>query len=272
MAKSTVVMTPEKSKKDIETLIAKANALIKANKLQDYYELMPKLDEAEKKYAELKATAVYTDLAKLPMPIIEAIKAYSYEIVRHKETTNKETHKVESLELVEKTRQIDLLKFCKHAKLDTDWQYPVQKFNQLLCLRSAKELKYSASEIKQVVDKYFLDEQARKIEMGETPDSNTQICKQCQRVIDGIIFNDDGKGNNTYKCNNHDIAYLIMCYTKKGKERLGVKTAQNDFLRRLIMDICYRILTNGRYTVEFKIKNDKKTVETNAEAPATANA
>ena len=37
--------------------------------------------------------------------------------------------------------------------------------------------------------------------------------------------------------------------------------------------LCYNnILTNGRYTVEFKIKNDKKTVETNAEAPATANA
>ena len=33
MAKSTMVMTPEKSKKDIETLIAKANALIKAKQV-----------------------------------------------------------------------------------------------------------------------------------------------------------------------------------------------------------------------------------------------
>ena len=88
--------------------------------------------------------------------------------------------------------------------------------------------------------------------MGETPDSNTQICKMLQKVIDSIICAADSNAEKPYKCNNHDVSYLLMCYTKKGKNALGVAVAKHDALRRLVMDVCYRIIANGRYDLEYK--------------------
>lgn len=246
-----------KLKSEMDKAIERGTKAIIKGDLPALYSAEETLSKQEKEYDKLVATMLYDELLATAEPIVEAIKRYSYKTLKHREKKSEgEDKKVIGLELVEKERQIDLLKLCEYSKnngaaqLPTDWQYAVSKLNQLLCLRTAKTLKCTDAEIATITKTYYLKEQARKIEMGKTPTSDTQICKALQTVINGIIFKDDGKGGNVYKCNNHDVAYLLGCYTKKGKKALALSVAKDGFFRLVITEICLRIIENGRYTVD----------------------
>lgn len=224
-----------------------------------YNKAIGELDEAEKKYATIVANTMYDEYAKKDNPIIEILKAYSYKTIGHRETPSKdkdESKRIVSVDAVEKERQIDLLAFCKRAKLDTDWQYTASKFNQLMCLRAAKEL---GADCKQIASTYFLQDTVKKIEMGATPTSNTQVCKLLQRVIDEMMPNETNDGKAIYKCNNYDVAYLDDLYGKKsGKAKLTVRVSNDAFLRRILVDIAHRLVTGGMYGVDgYKIDKNK---------------
>ena len=210
----------------------------------------------EKEYADLQARMVYDELAKEPNPVIAAIKRYSYTVIKHKEVKDTDSKKIAELSIVEKEKQIDLLKFCTYAKLDTFWQFAASKLNQLLCLRAAKELHFTASEIAKIAKSYYLREKAREIKMGKTPASNNALCKAVQRVIDTLLPPELDK-QNIYKCNNHDVAYLLMCYTKKGRSALSIAVAKDSSIRNLIMDICHRIIEGKQYTLEYTMVKEK---------------
>ena len=252
----------------IEAKIKAANTAIDKGVLKAYQDAMAELTELEKEYQAEAERVTYNELKVKPNAIIEAIKQFEYRVIRHKEITEKPSGKVSAVRLVEdKMRQIDLLKFCKAARLETDWQYKVERFNQLLTMRAATDLGLTAKEIKDLSKSYYMDEAARKIEMGETPTSNTQVCKMLQCVIDEILPPDDN-GKQIYKCNNHDVAYLNQCYTKMGKAKLSVTMAKHDFLRRLIMNVMYRIIMGGVYQVDckkVKTETTKPAVITTAE-------
>ena len=253
--KTKKMITLEGLIKGLEELVEKGNKAISAGRLKAFNDVQNELVEVEKEYAKLAATIVYDELLKQDNPIEAAIRKYCYGIIKHREVKS-DDKSVIGLELVERERQIDLLAFCEYShrfktgvQLNSEWQYNASKLNQLMCLRAAKTLKCSDAEIKHISDTDFLKEQARRIEMGETPISDTQIAKALQSVIDQIIFADDGKGGNQYKCNSHDVAYMLGCYTKKGKKALSLAVAKDGFFRLVIMEICLRILENGRYTV-----------------------
>lgn len=216
-----------------------------------YAKAIADAEAAEKDYATCAANAMYDEYAAKPNPIVEIIKAYGYKTIGHKETHSKdkdEPDRIISVDATEKERQIDLLAFCKRAKLDTDWQYTASKFNQLMCLRAATQL---GVDTKKLAKTYFLQEAVKKIAMGGTPTSNTQVCKLLQRVIDEILPNEDADGKPIYKCNNHDVAYLDDLYGKKSnKARLTVRVSNDAFLRRILVDICHRLVTGGMYGVD----------------------
>lgn len=217
--------------------------------LVGYNNALNSLTEAEKEYATIAANAMYDEYAKKDNPIIELIKAYSYETIGHREERNKDdNNRVVSVNPITKERSVDLLAFCKRAKLDTDWQYTASKFNQLMCLRTAKDL---GADFKAIAKTYYLKDAVKKIEMGGTPTSNTQVCKLLQRVIDEMLPNEDEEGKQIYKCNNHDVAYLDDLYGKKsGKAKLTVRVSNDNYLRRILVDIAHRLVTGTMYGVD----------------------
>lgn len=242
----------EQAKDTYDVALKEANDALGKNPidLAAYSKAMTKVDEAEKDYASLVAVAMYDEYAKKPNPIVEIIKAYSYKTIGHREvqSKDKDDRRIVSVDPVEKERQIDLLAFCKRAKLDTMWQYTASRFNQLMCLRTAKEL---GADPKAIAKSYFLQDAVKKIDMGGTPTSNTQVCKLLQRVIDEIIPNETDDGKAIYKCNNYDVAYLDDLYGKKSnKTMLTVRISNDAFLRRILVDIIYRLLTNSKYGVD----------------------
>lgn len=210
-----------------------------------------KQDELEQEYSKLVTITCFEELKNTDNPMLEAIKKYSYTVLKHKDLKDKETGIVKR-ELAERERQIDLRKldvYCKHGIAhDEHWQYTVEKFNQLLCMRAATDLNLDT---KAVANSFYMNELSKQIDLGKTPTSNTQLLKQLQSVIDTIVY-EDKDGKNAYKAKSQDVSYLVMLYTKKGKERLSVSTAKHDFMRRLIMDILHRIVTEKAYTLEYK--------------------
>ena len=163
-----------------------------------------------------------------------------------------------NLNTVEKT--IDLLDFDKYSGWmlanRKGWQYELERFNQLMCLKVALELGLAKGKLDKIKKTYFLTKVAEKIECGETPTSNTQALKALQGVIDAIIFDDDGNGKNKYKATSHDIAYLDHLIAKRGKALLTVSVVNSKTTRELVTHIIYRILTNGKYDVDYKKKKN----------------
>ena len=92
-----------------------------------------------------------------------------------------------------------------------------------------------------------------------------------------VEIEDNGKGKNVFRVNNHDVAYLLMCYTKRGKKTLTVAVAKNAYIHRLVLDVMHRIVTNKSYDLEYrmvsadKAKKNADTKEVKAE-PAKVDA
>lgn len=241
----------EYAQEDYEVAIKMANDALNKKPIayEDYNEAMRKLDAAEKAYALASANKMYDEYETKNNPIIEIIKAYAYKIIGHKEVYDKDKNNkhLVSIERIEKERPIDLLAFCKRANLDTSWEYTASKANQLICLRLAKDLD---ADLDKVAKTYFLQNAVKKIEMGGTPTSRTQVCKLLQQVINEMIPNEDEDGNLIYKVYNRDVKYLDSLYGKKNnKERITIKVCNDSYFRRLLLDIIYSIITNDRYRV-----------------------
>ena len=213
----------------------------------------------EKEYKDYAEREVFEQLAKEKMPVIAAIKRLTYSVKQIGETKDKDG-KINGFELVEKQRQIDLLKFCKYAKLDDSWQYEVATFNQSLCLRVADELGYTASELKKLAGTYYLAKEAQKLLDGKTVTSNTALTKKLQRVIDSILPPADETKGNAYKCNNHDLMFILMGYTKLGRNGLSIAVAKDGYLRNVVMRALHCIVTGGMYSVDYKTIKDAKMV------------
>ena len=258
-----------------ETIVKKIgeyNEALKENDLAKATRTEQELKDAETAYAEAKCTEVFGELSKSENPVKAAVEMHSYLVVSHR--VKREEGTVIGFEIVEdKVRQIDLIKFCEFCKLPTNWKYKVEKFNQLLALRTANELKMTKAQIKKICDSFYMSDLARQVEMGATPDSNTAICKQLQQVVDAILFEDNGKGKNVHRVNNHDVAYLLMCYTKRGKKVLSVAVAKNSYIQRLVLDVMHRIVTHKAYDLEYRMvsaEKAKKVSDTKPKAKAEA--
>ena len=150
---------------------------------------------------------------------------------------------------------IDLVDFDKYAEwtlgYEKGWQYKLEKFNQLMCLKVALELGLTKANVDKIAKTFYLSKVAEKMEMGETPTSNTQALKDLQSVIDGIIYEDNG-GKNKYKATSHDIAYIDHLIAKRGKSLLTVSVVNSRTTRELVTAVLHRILTNGKYSVDYR--------------------
>lgn len=241
----------EIAKDSYDASIKAANDALKANpvNLVAYNEAMNALDKAEKEYAKAKAAAMYAEYAKKDKPVVEIIKAYSYETIAHteKRSDDKNNPRVIAIDPTTRKRQIDLLAFCSAAKLDTHWEFTASAVNQLMCLRVANDL---GADVNKIAKSYYLREKAKEIKLGKTPTSKNQVCKLLQSVIDEILP-PDADGNSAYKVNSHDVAYLDALYGKKSnKNVLAVRVSNDAFFRRILVDICYRLITNSKYGVD----------------------
>lgn len=241
----------EKAKAKYDVSLKAANDALnkKPVDLVAYNKAIADLTTAEKEYAHEAAEAMYYKYKEKPNSIVEIIKAYTYDVLSHQEkkSDNKENPQVLEVTPVTKKRQIDLLRFCTVAKLDTHWELVASRVNQLMCLRVATQL---GADVSKIAKSYFLKDKVKEINLGKTPTSTNQVCKLLQSVIDEILPNGEDDAP-LYKVNSHDVAYLDDLYGKRsGKTALTVRVSNDSLFRRILVDICYRLVTNSKYGVD----------------------
>lgn len=118
---------------------------------------------------------------------------------------------------------------------------------------------------------YLFQDLAAKKKKGETPDSNTQIVKLIQTIVDQVAFKDDGTGKNVYKCTNHDIAFLHDAITKfEPKAKCAVSLLNERQFRSVMMSLFAHCVTNEKYAVLYK--NKEVTPENMSEKTNTSDA
>lgn len=249
-----LTLTGDTVRKDFEAL----NQAIKEGKsATDVDRLEKTLKESEDGFNAYQKSIFLNKLAETENPVLEALKNREYPIVSHKPLKDDDGtiigyHLAMPEDKDAKTKLIDIVDVCKKVDLSTEWQYDIQHLNLLLTVKTAQELGYTAEQIAKVNDSYAMSKVARQIKDGQTPTSNTQIQKLMQDCIDAILFIDDGKGANTVKANNRDFKYASVCYGRRSRA-LVVKVPNHNEMKNIIYDIMQRIVTNGVYTVDYKM-------------------
>lgn len=258
MAKTIV----EEIREKLEGYVGDYNKALLKKDFNALKEAETNIDGEVKAYKKAKQDSVLYALSQEEDPMMAAVKMLTYPVLRAKLV--KEEGEVTGMELVEQDARISLVKVAERCKLPTAWQYKVEKLGLLLSLRAAKELGIPARELKAMTKDYRMNDLSRKVEMGETPDSNTQIVAMIQSIMDEVF---PGKG----KANSHDAAYMWMAATRAGREAKTIKVCDGRLAHNLFADVANRIVTKGKYTVDYrKVKStESKTEPDKAAEPET---
>ena len=122
----------------------------------------------------------------------------------------------------------------------------LQSLNKRLTVKVARSLGVGPTELRKINDSYTMSELAKEIELGKTPDSNSQVIKHMQKVLDLL---DEGCG----KVNNYDLGYVMSTYTKRNSKRaLSVSCSKHTVLQTILLDVFHRVATGKEYSVDYK--------------------
>lgn len=180
-------------------------------------------------------------------PMLEAVKLMEYPTIRIHDTKVGEEIKIPHREIISVTKQIDLLDLHKYVGgagigKDPDWMHYAQKMNQLMTAYAATQLNVDPREI---YNSYDMSQVAKKIELGATPTSNRQLLTVLGEVIATMIGPD-------YKPKSYDVAYLKFVYGGKGRKALTLRCSNHKAFRKILMDICHRIVFDMSYDLDYK--------------------
>lgn len=241
-------------RKVAEDQLADVRKALRAKKLDEYALGMKKLSESVQELNKATCNVNYDAFMKTPNPMISAVKQFYIEVVKPKEERDQETGVVTDVKFEKKKARIDLEKLCEFGRLDKKWSYDSANLLALLSLRETDVFAIRPSDL--VKRSYYFISNVRKKQEGETPDSNTQIVKLLQKIIDEAIFVDDGAGKNIYKCTNHDIAFIQDAVTKMDtKEKCTIAMLNERQFRTVMMGVFAHCLGEAYRVRAAKIKS-----------------
>lgn len=196
----------------------------------------------------------YDDEGKLVgIPLVNALKKLRYQTMRYRVANDKETG-LPTCTTYYVDADIPLAYFERYAydvkKLDSagvnhDWIYLIEKFTQLMSVYICTEI---GADMKRLKDSYYIRDVARKLELGETPTSKTQIQKLLQKVSEAMI-------GTEFKTTSHDASYLMHTLVNKDKRSVNtVVFPTSKTVSGLIGDILHRVIIDGEYKMKFREK------------------
>ena len=236
--------------------IGKINASIAKATNAEVEKMLEDLVKCEKEFLSIRENEVYASLETAE----DAIRLNRFSTISHKKTS--ENGKMTGVEYAEKLVQVDLHKFCDRKGFPMEWYYEMQALNKRLTLKVARSVGMSTDELRKISDSYSMEKLAAEIDLGKTPDSNTQVVKHMQLVLD-LLAPESGK------VNNYDLAFLMSSYTKRSnRESLKVVCSKHSLLQSILTDVFYRVLTDKAYGVDYKRKPDTTGAAVPAAAPA----
>ena len=149
--------------------------------------------------------------------------------------------------------------------VDKNWIFYAHKLNYLICVRVAHEVMGDEEKKKQIAASYEMKDAVRSVLFPDNVDplkdidekkdliSNKNITVALRYVVSAMIGKDFGD-----KMISRHSRYLANAYATHDRKEIGggLKLVNDKQFTRLLMDICYRLLTNTDY--EIKVPNIKK--------------
>lgn len=241
------------AQKDADEMLASVRKALADKDLAGYTKAMASLSEKVKTLNECICKVEYAKFLEAEHPVIAAVMQFYIETIKVKESRDKNDGSISGVNFEKKKSRIDLEKFCEFADLDKSWAHDSAKLLALLTLRETDVYAVKPAELAK--KSYYFISAVRAKKEGETPDSNTQIVRLLQKIIDEAIFVDDGNGKNVYKCTNHDLAFIQDAVTKMDtKEKCTIAMLNERQFKTVMMSVFAHCLGEAYKVKAAKVK------------------
>lgn len=241
------------AEKDANEALEAVRKALAEKDLAGYSKALATLTTKVKTLNECICKVKYAEFLATEHPVITAVKEFYIEVYKVKETREKDDGSITGVNLEKKKSRIDLEKFCEFGELDTAWARDCSKLLALLTLRETDVYAIKPAELAK--KSFYFISQVRAKKEGETPDSNTQIVRLLQKIIDEAIFVDNGSGRNVYKCTNHDLAFIQDAVTKMDtKEKCTIAMLNERQFKTVMMSVFAHCLGEAYKVKAAKIK------------------
>lgn len=221
------------------------NEAMQDGKFDDVQKLDTEITDSVNEFTSIVRDMCFEDCAASDDPMMAAVTALSFMTIGVKDT-KKGDEKLPVREVIEKERQIDLLKLHKFVEggigHNKEWAYMIEKFNLLMTCQKAKDLGIDPTAIN---DSYAMSEIAKGYDLGKNPASKTNLLKTLTAIVQAMV-------GEKYKPVSHDVNFLLSVYSRKSRKALTVTCANHKYMRGYVMEICHRIVTGKTYEVDYK--------------------
>lgn len=243
------------SAKAVNETLLKVREALAAKDMDGYGGHLAKLGEYVKAHNKDILNVEFDRLSKETNPMIAAVKQFYVEMKRVVESKDDETGRITGVNIETKKTRIDLAKFCDFAHLDKAW---INQTARLLVLLVSKKRDLFAMSSEDLAKQSIIFHNVlNELKDGKTPNSNTQIVRLIQEIVDGTIFVNDGSGNNSYRCTNHDILFISEAVMKfNAKEKCALDSMNDRQFQSVMMSVFAHIL--GEAYVIKEAKSRKK--------------
>lgn len=232
-------------KATVEEKVKAYNEAMQDGKFDEVSKLDTEITDTVNEYTSIVRDMCFEDCAASDDPMMAAVTALSFMTIGVKDT-KKGDEKLPVREVIEKERQIDLLKLHKFVDggigHNKEWAYMIEKFNLLMTCQKAKDLGIDPAAIN---DSYAMSEIAKGYDLGKNPASKTNLLKTLTAIVQAMV-------GEEYKPVSHDVNFLLSVYSRKSRKALTVTCANHKYMRGYVMEICHRIVTGKTYEVDYK--------------------
>lgn len=232
-------------KATVDEKVKAYNEAMQDGKFDEVSKLDTEITDTVNEYTSIVRDMCFEDCAASDDPMMAAVTALSFMTIGVKDT-KKGDEKLPVREVIERERQIDLLKLHKFVDggigHNKEWAYMIEKFNLLMTCQKAKDLGIDPKDIN---DSYAMSEVAKGYDLGKNPASKTNLLKTLTAIVQAMV-------GEEYKPVSHDVNFLLSVYSRKSRKALTVTCANHKYMRGYIMEICHRIVTGKTYEVDYK--------------------
>ena len=209
-----------------------------------------------KAFDDLNAEVVkeaYNDFLAKEKPMLAAIEQGYIDLYMSKVERNKLTG-VEVYKIDKKLNNVvDIIGFEKFANkklfANGQWIWAVEAFIHNLTLKAIADIG-TKEEKEKFLKNRPLSDAARKCDVGGDPASLGSLTKALQKIVDGIIYEDNGEGLNKWKIDTRDVKYMIYLAFKRGRGKRSIAIPRDQTVVNLVVEVCNRLVTKGEYVFE----------------------
>ncbi|MEG1562324.1 MAG: hypothetical protein RR365_01105 [Bacteroides sp.] len=241
-------------KADVETAVTEANKAILTDSFKAIGGAKKTVNDVLGLYNAAVQEEEFSRLYATEDPMLEAIKKLELPTLSVGFKPDKDTG-IEQGSVRDSSSIINLISFEDNSEVPVvpngQWRYMTEKFAYLMTLRANADIGNNNVDVKSKWK--YIDTKSRDVDLGATPTSTTQMTIQLQKIVDAILFMDNGKGENEYKVLKKDVQYILYTMCGRGKKPLSVSMPKRDTMVVLITQVLHRLVMGLSYTAEYDI-------------------